>query len=366
MAMGERVRTRDMRPLDVPSGSPYRSIDAFFSQIYHPKPEPLNAPAPPPPADWSRIDIRRHGYKPAEGETTDPPKHVPPVFAHYRILRHLGRGSFARVDLAVDLHGNNTAVALKFTGRTYGGVEIWYDREFSLQRAAAKDNPFVIPIREMLESPKYLVAVMDQMDAGSLNDRIQLGTLSENESRPIIQRLVLAAILMHRAGVGHKDIKPHNMMFSTRYHYNHPFLTDFGLAVYLDERDAEWFRHLPWGTSWYMGPEQWFTLYYGRVDVRKSDVTSIGCTLHHMLFGHPPDRGAAEEIMLEWDLMRTISPEASDFIQRTAWPYPDYRVSTEELYWHPWVNPTYTLEEYVMMVGYPKAPPQRWNPGWIV
>jgi len=170
-------------------------------------------------------------------------------------------------------------------------------------------------------------------------------------------------ILMHKGGVGHKDIKPHNIMLSTSH--DDPKLVDFGLSAYLDERDGDRERYLPWGSSWFMGPEQWFPRFFGWINLRRCDAIALGATLYHLLIGHPPERGDAEEPILEWEFILYMSPEAADFVQRSMWPYPDERMTVEDMYWHPFVNPTYTLEQFMQMRGFPRVPPRRWDPGWI-
>jgi len=245
-------------------------------------------------------------------------------------------------------------------------VEEWFRRETLFQRTASKHNPYVVPVLDVYETSRYLVVAMEAMDSGSLLDRIKIDVMSENELRPIFQRLVMGVALMLRKGIAHKDIKPHNMLFSSRHHHEQPHLTDFGLSAFTDHRDPEYYRWLPWGTSWYMSPEQWFPLFFGWINLRKSDSLAIGATLYHAFAGHPPDRGDAEEVMLEWDVLQHVSPEASDFLQRSMWPYPEERLDVEEMYWHPWLNPSMTLEEYIRAKGYPRAPARRWNPGWVV
>jgi len=84
------------------------------------------------------------------------------------------------------------------------------------------------------------------------------------------------------------------------------------------------------------------------------------------LFDHPPDRGQGEEPLLEFWHLLGLTPEAADFIQRSNWPYPDERLDINDMYWHPFINPDVTLEEFVKKRGYPRAPADRWNPGWLV
>ena len=95
----------------------------------------------------------------------------------------------------------------------------------------------------------------------------------------------------HSLQIIHRDVKPANLMLD---HTNTVRILDFGLARLMlpdpwlhDEGDATASRTIL-GTIPYMAPEQ--ANDSTRADAR-SDIYSLGCTLHFLLTGRPPYRG---------------------------------------------------------------------------
>jgi hypothetical protein len=89
----------------------------------------------------------------------------------------------------------------------------------------------------------------------------------------------------HQAGILHLDIKPANVLVTTRGGVK---IVDFGIA-----RAASDMTATVAGTPHYMAPEQ----FDGRADER-SDIYSVGCLLYECLTGKPPFEGTmAAQVM---------------------------------------------------------------------
>ncbi|MHC4913880.1 MAG: protein kinase domain-containing protein, partial [Planctomycetota bacterium] len=84
----------------------------------------------------------------------------------------------------------------------------------------------------------------------------------------------------HELGIVHRDIKPDNLMLSKRGEVK---VADFGLAR-LGEASSITHHGTILGTPFYMSPEQ----ARGKPAGPAADLYSLGCTLYHMLAGHPP------------------------------------------------------------------------------
>ena len=100
----------------------------------------------------------------------------------------------------------------------------------------------------------------------------------------------------HEAGLVHRDVKPDNILLTKD---GIAKLCDLGLAKNRPETGKSV------GTPAYVSPEQ----AKGTTDVDiRSDLYSFGCTLYHMLAGHPPFEGNPRE---QAHPLREIDPEIS-------------------------------------------------------
>jgi serine/threonine protein kinase len=101
----------------------------------------------------------------------------------------------------------------------------------------------------------------------------------------------------HEQGMVHRDIKPGNLMLSSKGNRARVKVLDFGLAKATRESPVDAALTNPGqalGTPDYMAPEQIRDAQ--KADIR-ADIYSLGCTLYYLLSGGPPFR--AENL---WDL----------------------------------------------------------------
>ncbi len=116
--------------------------------------------------------------------------------------------------------------------------------------------------------------------------------LRSRKGRPVDERLALSWALqicgamqflsIQRPPVVFRDLKPSNIMID---HDGRVKLIDFGIARFFKEdREGDTYVN---GTAGYAAPEQYGT---GKTDIR-SDIFSLGATLHHCLTGRDPASG---------------------------------------------------------------------------
>ena len=140
--------------------------------------------------------------------------------------------------------------------------------------------------------------VLDWIEGETLLDRLERGPLKSAEIRVLFLKLALALHYGHEEGVLHRDVKPSNVLLSST---GEPFLTDYGVAKFLDASpatDSDRSRNLTRtgafvGTLDCAAPEQ---IRGQRIDAR-SDVYGLGVTLYAALAGRPPFR-ASNQIQL--------------------------------------------------------------------
>ncbi|HKI31930.1 MAG TPA: protein kinase [Gemmataceae bacterium] len=241
---------------------------------------------------------------PIEGET----------FLGFRLLRELGRGSFARVFLAAEPDLGDRLVAVKVS--PHGGTEA--------QTLGRLDHPNVVKVHAVRKDERsgltavcmpYLgAATLDGilsafatgrprqarviLDAARATPGPEVTAGDRPPSHPLLEKgsyaegvcllgaqLADALAFLHRRDIFHRDLKPSNVLLCPD---GRPMLLDFNLSA-----DPEAGRERLGGTLPYMSPEQVLATFgpdratAAPVDAR-SDLFSLGVILFELLTGRQP------------------------------------------------------------------------------
>jgi serine/threonine protein kinase len=201
-----------------------------------------------------------------------PPTEVP----GYDVDRFLGAGAYGEVWVAVD-RNTSRQVAIKFYTHR-GGVD-WslLNREVEKLLFFATDR-YVVQLMKVgwdADPPYY---VMEFMEAGSLEDRLQAGPLPVSEAVKLFRGVAVGLVHAHGRGVLHCDLKPANVLLDQD---GEPRLADFGQSRLSHEQTPAL------GTLYYMAPEQ---ADLKAVPDARWDVYALGALLYRMLVGEPPFR----------------------------------------------------------------------------
>lgn len=200
-------------------------------------------------------------------------------FSHYRVIEHIGRGGMADVWSARDTRLSRT-VAVKTIARDLSQeldpIKL-FERE--AQTIAGLEHPHILPIYEFGEYDGQLFIVMRYVSGGSLEDVIEAGPLSIDETLRVTRAVGQALAYAHASKVIHLDLKPSNILLDS---YRSPYLADFGLATMLGPEGRA--ANPGSGTLLYMAPEQ------VTADVldRRADIYSFAILVFHMLTGQLP------------------------------------------------------------------------------
>ena len=210
----------------------------------------------------------------------------PTSIGRYKILSELGRGSMAKVYLALDPVVDRK-VALKVISPN-GPVDAvtWQTlrTRFLLEaRAAGKlqhPNAVAIYDADTDEESGLSYIAMEWVDGRSLDKMLGTrGPMPIETTLSIIQQVAAALDAAHSQGLIHRDIKPANILIGED---SQAKLSDFGIVKFEDMRLTSTGGVM--GTPLYMSPEQ----VRGETLDGRSDLFSLGVVLYQCLTGAAP------------------------------------------------------------------------------
>ena len=203
----------------------------------------------------------------------------PPNLPGFEFIKPIGEGGFADVFLYRQLRPlREVAVKVLIESSLDGeGLEL-FNAEADVM-AQLSGHPSIVPIYLADVAPDgrpYLV--MEYCPPPHLATRYRSEQISLDEALETAIKIASAVETAHRAGILHRDIKPHNILTSA---YGAPMLTDFGIAGTMGE-GSTWSggMSIPWSP-----PEAFWD--EPPADVR-SDVYSLASTTYTLLAGRSP------------------------------------------------------------------------------
>jgi len=184
------------------------------------------------------------------------------TISHYRILEKLGEGGMGVVYKAQDSKLDRT-VAVKFLSSHVSITEETKARFLLEARAAAALNhPHICTIHGVEEDAGSMFIVMEFVEGGTLTEKIPYPRV--DDAVGIAVQIGEALQEAHAKGIVHRDIKPDNIMLSSRGQVK---VMDFGLAKLKGSLKLTRVSSTA-GTIAYMAPEQ---IQGGEIDAR-SDI----------------------------------------------------------------------------------------------
>jgi tRNA A-37 threonylcarbamoyl transferase component Bud32 len=207
------------------------------------------------------------------------------VAGRYRLSEPVGAGGMGRVWLARDEMLDRDVAVKEFVPPDWmTDVEKARLRDRTLReaRSAARlSHPHVVRIYDVVHADGRPWIVMEYIPSRSLHQVInEDGPLPPAEVARIGIDVLAALNAAHRAGVLHRDIKPHNVLIGTD---GRVVLTDFGLATFVDD-GAVTGPGLIVGSPQYVSPER----ARDGASTVESDLWSLGATLYAAVEGHSP------------------------------------------------------------------------------
>ena len=206
---------------------------------------------------------------------------------NYEILEEIGRGGMGVIYRARQRHSRRIVALKRIVSYHADSRETLERFRREAEAAASLDHPNILPIYEVGQGEDGLPFFsMKYAAGGSLQ---KAGPALRNELRECVRlmaKVARAVQYAHEHGVLHRDLKPGNILLDG---HGEPFVTDFGLAKWLDT-STDLTRTLAiFGTPGYIAPEQ------AKGPAAKltpaADVYSLGAILFDLFTGRPPFLG---------------------------------------------------------------------------
>jgi Tol biopolymer transport system component len=209
---------------------------------------------------------------------------------HFELTAELGRGGMGRVYRATDTRLGRE-VAVKVLPRELSSHPDLRSRLEREARAISRLNhPHICTLHDIGVDGDTVFLVMELVEGRTLDARLREGPLPSAEALGIAVDVAEALAAAHANGLVHRDIKPGNVMITSKG----AKLLDFGLAKMLVEDtadtevgqtperpDALTFQGMILGTPAYMAPEQ----VLGQAVDSRTDIFAFGALLYEMLSG---------------------------------------------------------------------------------
>jgi hypothetical protein len=204
----------------------------------------------------------------------------------YVIGAEIGRGGLSVVYDARDAELGHD-VALKLLVPPPGGAEIARERmRREVLAARSLRHAHIVKVFDIQDEGSWTFVVMEKIVGRDLHSRVtSRGALPGDQVLGLGREMADALCFAHRAGVLHRDIKPHNILIEEAT--GRAVLTDFGSAR-IDGQATLTAAGDVVGTLAYMAPEE---LRGRRADAR-SDLYSLGMTLYFAATGSLPGAGS--------------------------------------------------------------------------
>ncbi len=206
---------------------------------------------------------------------------------NYEILEEIGRGGMGVIYRARQRHSRRIVALKRILGYHADSRETLARFRREAEAAASLDHPNILPIYEVGESEDGVPYFsMKLAPGGSLQE---VGPALRGDPREVVRllaKVTRAVQHAHRQGILHRDLKPANILLDGR---GEPFVTDFGLAKWLDTTSDLTRTLTIFGTPGYIAPEQAAGV---AANIKPAaDVYSLGAVLFNLLAGRPPFLG---------------------------------------------------------------------------
>jgi predicted ATPase/class 3 adenylate cyclase len=204
---------------------------------------------------------------------------------NYRLLRLLGRGSFAEVYLGEHLHlGTQAAIKILHANLTGEDNEQLRSEARTMARLI---HPHIVRVLEFGIEDDIPFLIMEYAPGGTLRQRHPKGTTVPSDIVvSYVRQMAEALHYIHAQKLIHRDVKPENMLLGPQ---DEVLLTEFGIAIISQSSRSQQTQEII-GTMAYMAPEQ-----IRGHPIQASDQYALGIVVYEWLSGDIPFHGLFQE-----------------------------------------------------------------------
>ncbi|KAI2514214.1 serine/threonine kinase [Fragilaria crotonensis] len=166
-------------------------------------------------------------------------------------------------------------------------------------------NRHVVQLLDFFEEKDYFYMVMEYMRGGDVFDRIvERNHYTEKDARDLVRILLKAVKFLHAQGVAHRDLKPQNLLLTSKDDDASIKIADFGFSRRVHTPQSLTTRC---GTPTYVAPEILKNIPHDT----KADMWSVGVITYVLLVGYPPFMEDKQQ-----DLFRKIRSESMNSLKK--------------------------------------------------
>ncbi|GAB2271888.1 hypothetical protein Dimus_006717 [Dionaea muscipula] len=221
-------------------------------------------------------------------------------------------------------------------------------KEISILRDIS--HPNIIRLFESIETQERIYLVLEYCDGGDLAAYIQRrGRISEDVARHFMRQLAAGLQVLRDHNLIHRDLKPQNLLLSSKDVTPSLKIGDFGFARYLKPQGL---ADTLCGSPLYMAPE---IIQNQKYDA-KADLWSVGAILFQLVTGRPPFGGnnqlelfqnilSSSELRFPEGALKVLHPDSVDLCRSLLRRNPVERLTFGEFFNHKFLVGTRVAED---------------------
>lgn len=246
-------------------------------------------------------------------------KYLGETIRGYKLDQEIGSGGFGTVYKATHQVLGRQVAAKVIKEKFVNEPQFVRQFESEARIIAGLEHFNIVPLYDFFRDPSGALLVMRWLPGGSLRQLLKKGRMTTPQIVRTFNQIVRALAFAHRHNVIHRDIKPENILLDDE---GNAFLTDFGIAVDMRNRDEQNIDNISFGSPDYVAPEQ---LGKEKQLTYHSDIYSLGIMLYELLAHQRPfvSKDPKEIIRMQMyhpvPSLRIIRPDLPPEIDTIIW-----------------------------------------------